>query len=63
MGSAHNDVDQASSLYSKARAIRGLKGGYRPMEGLGFSVRGRNLSYNTYVATSGVMADGSCAHE
>ena len=50
-------IDQAETLYAGGYAIWGLKGGYRPMEGLGFFVEGRNLSDKTYVATTGVIAD------
>ncbi|MNT10227.1 Vitamin B12 transporter BtuB [compost metagenome] len=53
----HYNVDQAETLYADGYAIWGLKGGYRPMEGLGFFVEGRNLSDKTYVATTGVIAD------
>jgi outer membrane receptor protein involved in Fe transport len=52
-----SDLDQAEILYANGYAIRRLKGSYRPMEGLGFFVEGRNLSDKTYVATTGVIAD------
>lgn len=35
----------------------GVKGGYRPREGLGFFIEGRNLSDKTYIATTGVVAN------
>lgn len=54
---SHYAVDHAESLYAEGYAIWGLKGGYRPGEGLGFFVEGRNLSDTTYVATTGVIAD------
>lgn len=53
----HYAVDHAASLYAEGYAIWGLKGGYRPSEGLGFFVEGRNLADKTYVATTGVVAD------
>lgn len=53
----HYAVDHAESLYAEGYAIWGLKGGYRPSEGLGFFVEGRNLADKTYVATTGVVAD------
>ncbi|WP_137820357.1 TonB-dependent receptor [Pseudomonas sp. 2FG] len=53
----HYSVDQAQTLYADGYAIWGLKGGYRPSEGLGFFVEGRNLSDKAYVATTGVIAD------
>ena len=52
-----SDLDQTQILYADGYAIWGLKGGYRPMEGLGFFVEGRNLSDKTFVATTGVIAD------
>jgi iron complex outermembrane receptor protein len=54
---SHYNVDQAESLYAEGYAIWGLKGGYRPSEGLGFFVEGRNLSDKSYIATTGVIAD------
>ncbi|WP_068828535.1 TonB-dependent receptor family protein [Pseudomonas sp. BMS12] len=54
---SHYNVDQAESLYAEGYAIWGLKGGYRPAEGLGFFIEGRNLSDTTYIATTGVIAD------
>jgi iron complex outermembrane receptor protein len=53
----HYNVDQAQTLYADGYALWGLKGGYRPAQGLGFFVEGRNLSDKTYVATTGVIAD------
>ncbi len=53
----HYAVDHANSLYAEGYALWGLKGGYRPFDGLGFFVEGRNLSDKTYVATTGVIAD------
>lgn len=53
----HYNVDQAESLYADGYALWGLKGGYRPGQGLGFFVEGRNLSDKTYAATTGVIAD------
>ncbi|HYQ38674.1 MAG TPA: TonB-dependent receptor, partial [Pseudomonas sp.] len=53
----HYNVDQAQTLYADGYALWGLKGGYRPGEGLGFFVEGRNLSDRTYAATTGVIAD------
>lgn len=53
----HYAADHAESLYAEAYAIWGLKGGYRPREGLGFFVEGRNLSDKTYIATTGVVAN------
>ncbi|MFZ6047550.1 TonB-dependent receptor family protein [Pseudomonas sp. CR3202] len=53
----HYNVDQAETLFADGYAIWGLKGGYRPSEGFGFFVEGRNLSDKTYVATTGVIAD------
>ncbi|CAD5109798.1 TonB-dependent receptor family protein [Zestomonas carbonaria] len=55
----HYNVDQAETLYADGYAIWGLKGGYRPGEGLGFFIEGRNLSDKTYVATTGVIADAN----
>ncbi|UVE18383.1 TonB-dependent receptor [Pseudomonas sp. LS44] len=55
----HYNVDQAETLYAEGYAIWGLKGGYRPGEGLGFFVEGRNLSDKTYVATTGVIANAN----
>ncbi|MDM8348141.1 TonB-dependent receptor [Pseudomonas sp. sp1636] len=54
---SHYSVDQAASLYAEGYALWGLKGGYRPSEGLGFFVEGRNLSDKSYIATTGVIAD------
>lgn len=54
---SHYNVDQAESLYAEGYAIWGLKGGYRPADGLGFFIEGRNLSDTTYIATTGVVAD------
>ncbi|MDH4569920.1 TonB-dependent receptor [Pseudomonas sp. BN414] len=53
----HYNVDQAETLYADGYVIWGLKAGYRPGEGFGFFVEGRNLSDKTYVATTGVIAD------
>jgi iron complex outermembrane receptor protein len=53
----HYNVDEAETLYADGYAIWGLKGGYRPAQGLGFFVEGRNLSDKTYAATTGVIAD------
>ncbi|MGH8433483.1 MAG: TonB-dependent receptor family protein [Pseudomonas sp.] len=53
----HYNVDQAQTLYAEGYVIWGLKGGYRPSQGFGFFVEGRNLSDKTYVATTGVIAD------
>ncbi|MEO4045881.1 TonB-dependent receptor [Pseudomonas sp. CAU 1711] len=54
---SHYAVDHAESLYAEGYAIWGAKGGYRPSEGLGFFVEGRNLSDKTYIATTGVVAN------
>ncbi|MET1080592.1 MAG: TonB-dependent receptor [Pseudomonas sp.] len=53
----HYAVDHAQSLYSDGYALWGVKGGYRPGDGLGFFIEGRNLSDRAYVATTGVIAD------
>ena len=53
----HYNVDQAQTLYADGYALWGLKGGYRPEQGPGFFVEGRNLSDKTYAATTGVIAD------
>ncbi|MCR4509236.1 TonB-dependent receptor [Pseudomonas sp. 32.2.56] len=53
----HYAADHAETLYAEAYAIWGLKGGYRPREGLGFFVEGRNLSDKTYISTTGVVAN------
>lgn len=53
----HYNVDQAATLYADGYALWGLKGGYRPAEGFGFFVEGRNLSDKNYAATTGVIAD------
>ncbi|WP_415756324.1 TonB-dependent receptor family protein [Pseudomonas sp. LT1P18] len=53
----HYNVDEAETLYADGYAIWGLKGGYRPAQGLGFFVEGRNLSDKTYASTTGVIAD------
>jgi iron complex outermembrane receptor protein len=53
----HYNVDQAATLYADGYALWGLKGGYRPAQGFGFFVEGRNLSDKNYVATTGVIAD------
>lgn len=55
----HYAVDHAESLYAEGYAIWGLKGGYRPDDGLGFFIEGRNLADKTYIATTGVVADAS----
>lgn len=55
----HYAVDHAESLYAEGYAIWGLKGGYRPSEGLGFFVEGRNLSDKSYIATTGVVANAN----
>lgn len=55
----HYAVDHAESLYAEGYAIWGLKGGYRPDDGLGFFVEGRNLADKTYIATTGVVADAN----
>ena len=55
----HHAVDHAESLYAEGYSVWGLKGGYRPSEGLGFFVEGRNLSDKTYVATTGVVANAN----
>ncbi|AYC31493.1 TonB-dependent receptor [Pseudomonas cavernae] len=54
---SHYNVDQAETLYAEGYAIWGLKGGYRPADGLGFFVEGRNLADKTYIATTGVIAN------
>lgn len=53
----HYNVDQAATLYADGYALWGLKGGYRPEQGFGFFVEGRNLSDKNYAATTGVIAD------
>ncbi|VVQ21484.1 Ferric aerobactin receptor [Pseudomonas fluorescens] len=53
----HYNVDEAETLYADGYAIWGLKGGYRPAQGLGFFVEGRNLSDKTFASTTGVIAD------
>lgn len=55
----HYAADHAESLYAEAYAIWGMKGGYRPREGLGFFVEGRNLADKTYIATTGVVANAN----
>ncbi|PKM29207.1 MAG: ligand-gated channel protein [Gammaproteobacteria bacterium HGW-Gammaproteobacteria-11] len=50
-------VDHAASLFAEGYAIWGLKAGFRPTQGLGFFVEGRNLSDRSYIATTGVIAD------
>ena len=55
----HYAADHAESLYAEGYAIWGLKGGYRPAEGLGFFVEGRNLEDKSYVATTGVVANAN----
>lgn len=55
----HYNVDEAETLYADGYAIWGLKGGYRPAQGLGFFVEGRNISDKTYAATTGVIANAN----
>lgn len=50
-------VDMANTLFTYPYALLGIKGGYRVKKGLSFFVEGRNLTNQTYAATTGVIAD------
>lgn len=50
-------VDHANTLFAEGYAILGFKLGYRPVKGLAWFVEGKNLTDETYAATTGVIAD------
>jgi iron complex outermembrane receptor protein len=50
-------VDHANTLFADPYTVLGLKLGYRGERGLGGFVEGRNLTDETYAATTGVIAD------
>ena len=50
-------VDHANTLFADPYTIFGLKLGYRAESGLGGFVEGRNLTDETYAATTGVIPD------
>jgi iron complex outermembrane receptor protein len=50
-------VDHANTLFAEGYTLWGLRVGYRGERGLGGFVEGRNLTDETYAATTGVIAD------
>jgi iron complex outermembrane receptor protein len=50
-------VDQANTLFADSYTLVGMRGGYRAKSGWGVFVDGRNLTDETYAATTGVIAD------
>ncbi len=50
-------VDHANTLFADAYTIFGVKAGYRKSEGLLLFIEGRNLTDETYAATTGVIAN------
>lgn len=54
-------VDMANTLFADSYAILGVKGGYRTKNGLSFFVEGRNLTDETYAATTGVINNANGA--
>lgn len=50
-------VDHANTLFADPYRIFGLKLGYRPAQGIAAFVEARNLTDETYAATTGVIAD------
>ncbi len=50
-------VDMNNSWFTFPYALFGLKGGYRTKNGISFFVEGKNLTNETYAATTGVIAD------
>ena len=53
----HYPVDHANTLFADDYAIVGLKLGYRGERGIGGFVEAKNLTDETYAATTGVVAD------
>jgi iron complex outermembrane receptor protein len=49
-------VDSANTLKSDAYALLGFKFGYRTKQGLSFYIEGRNLTDETYAATTSVVS-------
>lgn len=50
-------VDHANTLFADPYRIFGLKVGYRPAQGIAAFVEARNLTDESYAATTGVIAD------
>ena len=50
-------VDMNNSWFTYPYALLGLKGGYRTKNGISFFVEAKNLTNETYAATTGVIAD------
>lgn len=50
-------VDHANTLYAESYTILGLKLGYRAASGLAGFIEAKNLTDETYAATTGVIAD------
>ena len=50
-------IDPATTLCADGYAVVGLRAGYRPAQGLAWFVDARNLTDETYAASTGVIAD------
>jgi iron complex outermembrane receptor protein len=50
-------VDHANTLFAEGYTVLGLKVGYRAKSGWAAFVEGKNLTDETYAATTGVIAD------
>ncbi len=50
-------IDHANTLFADGYAVVGLRAGYRPARGLAWFVDARNLTDETYAASTGVIAD------
>lgn len=48
-------VDMNNTLFADRYALLGIKAGYRTQKGISFFVEGRNLTNETYAATTGVI--------
>lgn len=54
-------VDHANTLFADGYSLPGFKAGYRSKQGVSWFVEGKNLSDETYAATTGVIANASGA--
>ncbi len=50
-------VDHANTLFAEGYAVLGFKLGYRPAKGIAGFIEGKNLTDETYAATTGVIPD------
>ncbi len=50
-------IDHANTLFADGYVLVGLRAGYRPARGLAWFVDARNLTNETYAASTGVIAD------